>query len=94
MQSKNKKTPTYLEGLHIERVKWLPCSVCDAPAPSDCHEIKQGQWYSAVALCKDCHQGPLLGLHGQRRAWAIRKMDEVDALAVTVRRLMEAHSHA
>ena len=23
------------------------------------------------------------------RAWAIRKMDEVDALAVTVRRLME-----
>jgi hypothetical protein len=30
-----------------------------------------------------------MGWHGQKRAWAIRKMDEVDALSVTVRRLME-----
>jgi hypothetical protein len=28
-----------------------------------------------------------MGLHGQKRAWAIRKMDELDALAVTVERL-------
>jgi hypothetical protein len=28
-----------------------------------------------------------MGLHGQRRAWAIRKMDELDALAVTIERL-------
>ena len=32
------------------------------------------------------HLAPL-GLHGQRRMWAIKKMDEVDALAVTVQRL-------
>lgn len=28
-----------------------------------------------------------MGLHGQRRMWAIKKMDEIDALAVTVQRL-------
>lgn len=29
-----------------------------------------------------------MGWHGQRRMWAIKKMDEVDALAVTVERLL------
>ncbi len=28
-----------------------------------------------------------MGLHGQRRAWTIRKMSEHDALNVTLRRL-------
>jgi hypothetical protein len=28
-----------------------------------------------------------MGLHGQRRMWAIRKMDELDALNVTIERL-------
>lgn len=90
MQSKNKKAPTVAEREHIERVKELPCSVCDEHGPSDAHEIKQGQWFTAVALCKSCHQGSLLGLHGQRRAWTLRKMDELDALAVTIQRLMTA----
>ena len=43
MHSKNKKAPTAAERRHIVAVKSLPCSVCDAPGPSDCHEIKQGQ---------------------------------------------------
>ncbi len=30
-----------------------------------------------------------MGLHGQRRMWAIKKMDEIDALSVTVERLMK-----
>lgn len=30
-----------------------------------------------------------MGWHGQRRAWAIHKMDEADALNVTIQRLME-----
>lgn len=88
MQSKNKKTPNYAERVHIERVKWMCCAVCDAEGPSEVHEIKQGQWFSSIPLCTSCHRGPLLGLHGQRRAWALKKMDEVDALAVTVGRLM------
>jgi hypothetical protein len=90
MQSKNKKPPTKAERDHIERVKSVPCAVCDAPPPTECHEIKQGQWFTSVSLCPDCHRGPVLGLHGQRRAWMVRKMDEIDALAVTVERLVAA----
>lgn len=73
---------------HLERVKSLPCSVCDAPGPSAAHHIEQHKQYTTVALCYDCHQGPLLGIHGQRKAWAIRKMTELDALDKTIERLM------
>lgn len=88
MRSPNKKTPTLHERQHIARVAALPCSVCDAPGGSEVHEIKQGQWFTSCALCSSCHRSPMLGLHGERRMWAIKKMDELDALAVTVRRLM------
>jgi hypothetical protein len=30
-----------------------------------------------------------MGLHGQKRMWAIKKMDELDALAVTIERLLD-----
>ena len=73
---------------HLARVKELACSVCDQPGPSEAHHVKQGQQYTAVALCESCHRGALMGLHGQRRMWAIKKMDELAALNVTVRRLM------
>jgi hypothetical protein len=29
-----------------------------------------------------------MGWHGQKRAWAIRKMDELDALNITIERLL------
>lgn len=74
---------------HLLRVKELPCSVCDAPGPSAAHHIKQGQHFTCVALCADCHQGPVMGWHGQRRSWSVRKMDEMDALAVTLERLLK-----
>jgi hypothetical protein len=73
---------------HIGRVKELPCSVCDAPAPSDAHHIEQALQYCVVALCKDCHQGSTMGWHGQRRMWKIKKMNELDALNVTIERLV------
>lgn len=73
---------------HLARVKELPCSVCGASGPSEAHHIKQGLQFTAVALCTDCHRGPVMGWHGQKRAWAIRKMDELDALDTTVRALL------
>ena len=73
--------------LHLQRVKMLPCSVCDAPGPVEAHHTKQGNQWTAIAVCPDCHRGPVLGWHGQRRAWAIRKMDENDALNITLQRL-------
>lgn len=90
MWSKNKKRPTADEQRHIERVACLPCSVCDSAAPSAVHEIEQGQWFTSVALCPDCHQGSFNGIHGQKRAWLQRKMGELDALNITIRRLFDA----
>lgn len=75
------------ERIHLAMIKELPCSVCDAPGPSEAHHIKQGLQYTCVALCVDCHRGPVLGLHGQKRMWAIKKMDEMDALNVTLKNL-------
>ena len=75
------------ERAHLARVKALPCAVCDAPGPSEAHHIQQGQQYTVVALCQDCHTNSILGWHGQKRAWAIRKMDELAALNVTIKRL-------
>jgi hypothetical protein len=77
------------ERAHIQRVKELPCSVCEAPGPSDAHHIEQSLQYCVVALCKDCHQGAVMGWHGQKRMWAIKKMNELDALNVTIRNLLE-----
>ena len=72
---------------HMARIKSLPCGVCGQPGPSEAHHIKQGAHYLCVAVCVDCHRSPVLGWHGQRRAWAVRKMDELDALGVTLARL-------
>lgn len=77
------------ERRHLARVKELGCSVCDAEGPSEAHHIEQGLQYTAVALCIECHRGPVMGLHGQRRMWAIKKFTELDALNVTIQRLME-----
>lgn len=77
------------ERAHLARVKQLSCSVCDASGPSEAHHMKQHRQYTCIALCESCHRGALMGLHGQRRAWAIHKMDEADALNVTIQRLME-----
>ena len=87
MRSKNHKPLTQAERDHIGRVKELACSVCSAPGPSDAHHIEQQLHFCVVALCKDCHQGQRMGWHGERFAWKIAKMDEMDALNVTLRRI-------
>lgn len=73
---------------HIQRVKELPCSICDTPGPSDAHHIEQRSQFTVVALCKDCHQGSHNGIHGRRSIWKVKHMTELDALDVTLRRLL------
>ncbi len=90
MQSKNKLAPTKAEAAHIERVKSLPCVVCWAPPPSECHEVEQGQWFTSVALCADCHRGSHNGIHGRRAIWNVNKQTELTALNATIRELMKA----
>jgi hypothetical protein len=79
---------TAAERKHLARVKSLPCSVCNAPPPSSAHHIEQHKTYLCIPLCYDCHQGTM-GWHGTKALWRIRKMDELDALDVTIRRLIE-----
>lgn len=80
---------TQAERRHLAAVKSLPCSLCDAPGPSDAHHVRQHRQYTCVALCKECHQGSMMGWHGEKTMWRIKKMDELDALNVTLRRLLE-----
>ena len=77
---------TKREREHLARVKALPCSLCDAPAPSEAHHVVQHRQYLCVALCPDCHRGTL-GWHGTKALWRIRKMSELDALNITIERL-------
>ena len=90
MRSKNAPPLTPAEREHMGNVKCLPCSVCDAPstteAPTAAHHINQGQHFTTVALCYDCHQGHN-GWHGNKSLWRIRKFDEMDALNITLKRL-------
>jgi hypothetical protein len=80
---------TDAERKHLESVKSLPCSVCGAPPPSSAHHINQGQQYTTVALCPDCHQGSHNGWHGRRAIWKVQKMDELDALNITIKNLLK-----
>lgn len=77
------------ERRHLANVKELPCSLCDAPGPSEAHHLEQGLQYTCIALCPECHRGSVMGLHGQRRMWAIKKMTELDALNITIMRLLK-----
>lgn len=83
--------PSAAERDYLALVKSLPCSLCDALGPSEAHHMDQKTAWTCIALCTSCHRGPVLGLHGQRRMWAIKKLSELDALAMTIRR---AHAMA
>lgn len=74
---------------HLQKIKEMNCGVCDAPGPSEAHHIVQHLQYLCVPLCPECHRGSILGWHGQKRAWLIRKVDEMDVLNETVRKLVE-----
>lgn len=80
---------TTAEREHIGRVKQLPCSVCNSPGPSDAHHIRQDLQYCVVALCYECHQG-VNGWHGDKSLWRVYKMDELKALNITIKRLVNA----
>lgn len=71
---------------HMRRVKMLPCSLCDAPPPVEAHHVRQGSHHLCVAICAECHRGHN-GWHGNKSLWRIQKMDELDALEITIQRL-------
>lgn len=87
MQSKNKAAPTKAEREHITRIKEMPCGVCGAAGPSEAHELRQGEWFTSIPLCADCHRGSFNGIHGQARIWKVMKLDELSVLNNTIEEL-------
>lgn len=77
------------ERKHLASVKELPCGVCGAAGPSDAHHIEQGLQYTCIPLCKDCHQGPFNGIHGQKRIWNVYKKTEMSVLNETIKKLLK-----
>lgn len=88
MQSRNKASMTKAEREHVTRIKEMPCGVCEAPGPSEAHELKQGQWFTSIPLCADCHRGSFNGIHGQARIWSVKRLDEQSVLNETIRQLV------
>lgn len=72
---------------HYARIKAMPCGVCGAPPPSEAHHIRQHAHYLLIPLCADCHRGSHNGWHGQRRIWAVKKLDEIAVLNNTIKEL-------
>lgn len=64
---------------HMERVKSLPCVICNAPPPSDAHHVIHGRFggrkpdgFHTIPLCKACHQDGPYAIHRNKAAWAAR----------------------
>jgi hypothetical protein len=90
MQSKNKPGMTKAEREHVGRIKEMPCGVCSSSGPTEAHELRQGEWFTSIPLCADCHRGPFNGIHGQARIWSVYKLDEQAVLNETIRQLLAA----
>lgn len=88
MWSKNKRAMTNAERAHVERVKEAGCVCCDAAGPTEAHEIEQGQWFTSISVCADCHRGQN-GIHGTKTYMRVRKLTELSMLNETLRRIVQ-----
>ena len=86
MRTKNARRISPAESAHMGRVKESGCAVCGAGGIVEAHHIKQGAHFTTIGLCPDCHRGPQ-GIHGDKTMWRIFKMDEIEALNETLRRI-------
>lgn len=74
---------------YMGRVAQLPCVNCGTQ-PVEVHHIREGQGmaqrasnYLTVPLCPECHRGSR-GIHGDRSAFLLNKLDEMKMLADTI----------
>lgn len=73
---------------HFERIKLMPCAVCEASPPVEAHHIEQRQTYTCIPLCASCHRDSLNGIHGQRVMWRVMRKTEMGCLNETIRRML------
>lgn len=86
MRSKNSKAISRTESQHMARVKESGCAVCGAGGYVEAHHLQQGCHFTVVGLCPECHRGPM-GIHGDKTMWRIHKVNEIEALNETLRRI-------
>lgn len=90
---------TKAERVHMGLVAGLGCYLCRhlgyGDTPAQVHHLREGQgmaqrasnWLT-VPLCDRHHSNASAdGIHGQRRAWKLAQVDEIDALADTLERI-------
>ena len=90
---------TKAERDHMGRVASLGCYLCRhmgyGPTPAQVHHLREGQGmaqrashYLTIPLCDTHHANSSPdGIHGQRRAWKLAGVGEMDALADTIEQL-------
>jgi len=87
---------TEAEKQYMGRVAALGCYLCRylgyGATPAQVHHLREGQGMSqrssawlTVPLCDAHHANSSPdGIHGQRRAWKLASVDEMDALSDTI----------
>lgn len=71
MRTKNAARITAAESAHLAAAKSVACVLCDAPPPVEAHHVVQGDHYTVIAACPDCHRGPR-GIHGDQTMLRLR----------------------
>ena len=91
---------TKAEKHHMDRVANLGCYLCRhlgyGVTPAQVHHLREGLGmsqrasnYLTIPLCDRHHANSSPdGIHGQRKAWKLAQVDEMDGLADTLERLM------
>ena len=86
---------------YMGRVANLGCFLCRhlgyGPTPAQVHHLRAGvgmgqrnSHYLTIPLCDTHHANSSPdGIHGQRRAWKLAGVDEMDGLADTIRLLQK-----
>jgi 5-methylcytosine-specific restriction endonuclease McrA len=81
-----------VESAYMARVAALPCVLCGAHGVH-VHHLREGQGMSqrasnwmTIPLCPECHTG-VSGIHGNKAMLNIRKLSELDLLALTIEAL-------
>lgn len=86
---------------YMGKVASLGCYLCRylgyGETPAQVHHLREGQGmaqrasnYLTVPLCDTHHANSSPdGIHGQRRAWKLAGVDEMDALADTIERIVK-----
>jgi hypothetical protein len=64
------------------------CGVLDCVHPKSISGRRRKRFVLLTSLQWKGSSRKIMGWHGQKRAWAIRKLDELDALNVTIRRML------